>query len=257
MKKRNLAAGTVLIALLMTGCGQNDEDASKGASTEETAVIPISVDLSVPETGAADENIPLKAVVTQGEEKVDDANEVVYEIWEDGKKEDSWKVESEMTQKGIYEAETKFDHDGQYHVQVHVTARDMHTMPMKEIMIGEGAVGEQAEEGHHGGHDEHAAEGFVMHFMEPENVKAGEPAEMMIHLQQDNKPLEHARVRLEIVLNDKKDEAQWVKLEEDNAGEYVGDATFGDAGTASVTVHVENDEGLHEHETHKVTIAEK
>ncbi len=253
MKKRNLAAGTVFIALLVTGCGQNDEAAPNKTSTEETAVVPISVDLSVPEKGAADEQIPLKAVVTQGEQKVEDANEVVYEIWEDGKQEESWKVESKMTDAGIYEAEAKFDHDGKYHVQVHVTARDMHTMPMKEITIGEGASAEQAA-GHHGGHDHHATEGFAMHFADPENVAAGKPAAMAVHLQQDNEPLTHARVRLEIVLNDMKDNAQWVKLEEKKPGEYSGDITLDEAGTASVTVHVENDEGLHEHETHEVTV---
>lgn len=257
MKKKYFAAGTALIALLMTGCGQNDQAKTNDTAAEETAVVPISVDLSVPETGAAAEQISLKAVVTQGEEKVDDANEVVYEIWEDGKKEDSWKVDSEMTEKGIYEAKTKFDREGQYHVQVHVTARDMHTMPTKEITIGEVAAGDHTEEGHHGGHDHHAAEGFAMHFMDPEQVKAGEPAEMMVHLELANEPLDHARVRLEIVLNEKKDDAQWVKLEEKNAGEYIGNVTFDEAGTANVTVHAENDDGLHEHETHEVTIAAK
>ncbi|WP_025786216.1 FixH family protein [Sporosarcina sp. D27] len=257
MKKRHLAISTALIAVLATGCGQNDTDVN-ASEDEEVVVEPITVELTVPETGEAGQAIQLAAAVTQGDEKVKDASEVEYEIWEDGKKEDSWKIKSNQKTDGLYEAEAKFEHDGLYHVQVHVTARDMHTMPMKEITIGTGAVegeagteaeGEESHEHHHG------TEGFSMHFMEPEAVKVNESAMMSVHLQQDEKPLEKARVRLEVVINDKTDEAQWVKLTEEKAGEYAGDVTFETAGTASVTVHVENEEGLHEHETHEITIS--
>lgn len=257
MKKKHLAISTALIALLVTGCGQNDKDVN-AIEDEEVVVEPITVELTVPETGEAGEAVQLAAAVTQGDEKVTDASEVEYEIWEDGKKEDSWKVKSEQKTDGLYEAKAKFEHDGLYHVQVHVTARDMHTMPMKEITIGTGSVegeavteaeGEESHEHHHG------TEGFSMHFMEPKDVKVNESAMMMVHLQLDDKPLEKARVRLEVVVNDKTNEAQWVKLTEEKAGEYAGKVTFEAAGTASVTVHVENEDGLHEHETHEVTIS--
>lgn len=254
MKKRHLAISTALIALLASGCGQNDTE-TNASEDEEVVVVPISVDLTVPETGKAGEAIQLEAAVTQGDEKVTDANEVEYEIWEDGKKEDSWKVKSEQNTDGVYEAEAKFEHDGVYHVQVHVTARDMHTMPMKEITIGAGTPDDEAESEE--SHDHHgSAEGFSMHFMEPEAVKVNESAMMIVHLQQDENPFEKARVRLEVVVNDKKDEAKWVQLTEEKPGEYHGELTFDTAGTASVTVHVENDAGLHEHETHEITIAE-
>ena len=267
MKKKHLAISTALIALLVTGCGQNDTDGN-ASKDEEVVVEPITVDLTVPETGEVEESIQVAAAVTQGDEKVTDASEVEYEIWEDGKKEDSWKVKSEQKTDGLYEAIAKFEHDGLYHVQVHVTARDMHTMPMKEITIGTGAVeseaGTEAEGSHehqHGAEDKeshehhHGTEGFSMHFMEPKDVKVNESAMMMVHLQLDDKPLEKARVRLEVVVNDKTNEAQWVKLTEEKAGEYAGEVTFEAAGTASVTVHVENEEGLHEHETHEMTIS--
>lgn len=258
MKKRYLAISTALIALLATGCGQNDTETNANEG-EEVVMVPISVDLTVPETGKAGVAVQLAAAVTQGDEKVTDANEVEYEIWEDGKKEDSWKVKSDQKTDGVYEAEAEFEHDGVYHVQVHVTARDMHTMPMKEITIGAGALDSEANTQAVGeeSHDHHeAAEGFSMHFMEQENVKVNESAMMTVHLQQDENPLEKARVRLEIVVNDQKDEAKWVPLTEKKPGEYQGEMTFETAGSASVTVHVENDKGLHEHETYEITISE-
>ncbi|WP_432352392.1 FixH family protein [Sporosarcina sp. A2] len=259
MKKRQLVVSTALIALLATGCGQNDE-ANKNASTEDEMVVPIAVEVTVPETGEAGELVHLAAAVTQGDEKVTDANDVEYEIWQEGKKEESWMVKSNQKTDGLYEADATFENDGVYHVQVHVTARDMHTMPMKQITIGKGetqtAVSEESTEAHeHHGHHGQTV-GFSMHFMEPENIKMNEPAMMMVHLQQDEKALEQARVRLEVVINDQADKAQWVTLTEDKAGEYMGEVPFDESGTASVTVHVENDTGLHEHETHTLTISE-
>ncbi|MGG0644829.1 FixH family protein [Sporosarcina gallistercoris] len=258
MKKKHMALSTALIALLASGCGQNNTDTNANEK-EEVVMVPITVDLTVPETGKAGEAVHLAAAVTQGDEKVTDANEVEYEIWEDGKKEDSWKVKSDQKTDGVYEAEAEFEHDGIYHVQVHVTARDMHTMPMKEITVGAGAPDSKSNAQAEGeeSHEHHeAAVGFSMHFMEPENVKVNEPARMMVHLQQDENPLEKARVRLEIVVNDKKDKAQWISLTEKKPGEYDGELKFETAGAASVTVHVENEEGLHEHETHEITVSE-
>ncbi|WJY27900.1 FixH family protein [Sporosarcina trichiuri] len=256
MKKKFPAAGAALIALMLAGCGQDNGDTAAETDTEDVEIVPISVDLTVPGTGTAGEPVALKAAVTQGEEKVSDADEVVYEIWEEGKKDDSRMVEAEQTGDGVYEAETEFDADGLYHVQVHVTARDMHTMPMKDITIGEGAAVDEGHASAHGeGHEHHhTAPGFSMHFMEPDHAAAGTPAAMMVHLQQDNQPLEHARVRLEIIENGKTDAAQWVKLEEGKAGEYAGDVTFDAAGKAEITVHVEDDSGLHEHETHELDV---
>ena len=123
--------------------------------------------------------IKMAAVVTQGEDKVDNADEVEFEVWEEGKKDDSVKIESKNDKDGLYTAETSFDHDGLFHVQVHVTARGLHTMPKKEVTVGNGAHIEKAvevEAEHEHGH----ADGFSMHFMEPENMKPGEAAEFVV-----------------------------------------------------------------------------
>lgn len=253
MKKRYLGAGAVLMTVLLTACGQGDVETNASEADEEIVVLPIVVDLTVPETGEIDEAIQLSTTVTYDEKKVDDADEVEYEIWEEGKKENSWMVQSNQSSNGIYDGEATFDHDGVYHVQVHVTARDMHTMPLKEITIGEGAPAEEADAPEHG---DQSTEGFSMHFIEPEDVKVNEPTSMVVHLQKDDAPFEEARVRLEVVVNEKLDKAQWIDLDEDKEGEYISEVTIEETGTADVTVHVEDEHDLHEHETHKVTISE-
>lgn len=47
------------------------------------------------------------------------------------KKEESSLIEAKNNNDGTYDAETTFEHDGVFTVQVHVTARGLHTMPKK------------------------------------------------------------------------------------------------------------------------------
>ena len=103
--------------------------------------------LTVTEQVEVDGTIKMAAVVTQGDDKVDDADEVEFEVWEEGKKDESVKIESTNDKDGLYTAETSFDHDGLFHVQVHVTARGLHTMPKKEVTVGNGGNYEEATEG--------------------------------------------------------------------------------------------------------------
>ena len=63
------------------------------------------------------------------------------------------KIESVNEKDGLYTAETTFDHDGLFHIQVHVTARGFHTMPIKEVTVGDG--GQYEEEHESEGHGEH------------------------------------------------------------------------------------------------------
>lgn len=128
MKK--LLGSTVLLILLVIigGCG------GKETSHEDIPEM-IHVDLIVPESGKLGVPIELKSVVTQGNEKVDDADEVEYEIWLDGYKDESEMIEAKLDGEGIYTAAYTFHDAGDYLVQVHVTARRMHSMPKKTITI--------------------------------------------------------------------------------------------------------------------------
>src|SRR5699024_8322134 len=112
----------------------------------------LEVDLQVNDSIEAGETLDLLAEVTYGDEIVTDADEVEYEIWEKGEKDDSYFLEADNHEDGTYTAETTFDKDGIYHVQVHVTARDMHTMPEQEVTVGEGgdySHVEEEEDKHH------------------------------------------------------------------------------------------------------------
>ncbi|MGI2329415.1 FixH family protein [Planococcus sp. YIM B11945] len=129
MKK---VAWLVMVMLLLGACG-TDEPASSGAGTMPEEV---KVSFNTEQTAEAIQPVVLSVTVTQGEEAVEDADEVVFEVWQSGHREHSEMITAEHTEKGIYEAVTEFDEDGLYFVQAHTTARRLHAMPKQEITVG-------------------------------------------------------------------------------------------------------------------------
>ncbi len=137
----------IMLSFGLAACNGNAETENNGSTEdaeEELAVL--EVDLQVNDSIEAGETLDLLAEVTYGDEIVTDADEVEYEIWEKGEKDDSYFLEADNHEDGTYTAETTFDKDGIYHVQVHVTARDMHTMPEQEVTVGEGGDYSHVEE---------------------------------------------------------------------------------------------------------------
>ncbi|MEH7387390.1 FixH family protein [Bacillus sp. JJ1521] len=244
----------ILIIGLLAACGNNDKNVGKEQIVEELK--PLGVDFIVPEKADVGEKILLKAVVTYGDEKVNDADEMNFEYWVSGNDEEKTTVESTNNGDGSYTAEVTFDHDAVYEIYAHTTAKSMHTMPKKSIIVGDGASAAHEEEHHEQseGHDHGHNEGLSMHFMKPENIKANQEIELAVHLQLDNEPLTKARVRYEIY-KDGSEKHDWVNTEEAASGEYKASYSFTQDGTHTIVIHVENSNGLHEHEEHSVEIS--
>ena len=220
----------------------------EGPITEAEPVEPLAVELTVTEAAEVGETVEMKALVTMGDEKIEDANEVVYEVWEEGKKAESEMIDAVNEEEGIYTAETSFDHDGLFHIQVHVTARAQHTMPVTAVTVGDGQEYEEST-----GHDYHT-EGFAMHFMKPVEVEAGAEAKLLVHIELDEAPLEDLNVRYEIWHEGNPDKHDWVDAKELGTGEYKADYTFVETEKYTVVIHVEDDEELHEHEEHTIEV---
>lgn len=215
----------------------------------------LEVKLEVMESADVDEQVTMKAIVTQGEDKVSDAKEVEFEVWQGDKKSESKSIAAKNNQDGTYEAETAFEQDGVYSVQVHVTARGLHAMPKKEVTVG---TGEAAESDHEDGAQEHGdqghADGFSMHFMKPESVQIEQEVDLTVHLQNEGASLEKARVRYEVWNDEISEKHDWLDTKEVNPGEYTVKHTFAESGTYKIQVHVTNDDGLHEHEEHEIEV---
>ncbi|PAV31606.1 hypothetical protein CIL05_02815 [Virgibacillus profundi] len=247
----------IALTAVLTACGGGEsESAEESEETDELKIL--EVEFEVPETAEVNETVELKAIVTYGEEDVTDADDVTFEIWEQGNEDDSTKIEATNNSDGTYTAETSFEQDGIYEMYAHTNARELHTMPKKSITVGEGASSEAAsgtdKAENHANEQDEEAEGFGMNFMEPEDVIIETDTELTVHLQNEGIPLEKAQVRYEIWNDEVSDKHEWTDAEESVPGEYTAAHQFTEVGTYTVQIHVENDEGLHEHEEYPVEV---
>lgn len=247
-----LCAATLFV---LTACGNQETQKKKDNTEKNNEPIAIKAELDVPEQADLQEAVHLKTTVTQGKEKVKDADKVSYEIWEDGKKKDSKMVEANNNKDGTYTAETAFDQSGTYIVQVHVDARDMHTMPKKELTVGQPGDTDHEHEHHKTDtEDHHHTENFSMYFSQPETIKKNEDIALTVHAKLDGKALEKANVRFEIWKDSADAKHEWSEAKETKAGAYEAVHRFADTGVYHIQIHIENDKGLHEHEVHEVTV---
>jgi hypothetical protein len=130
MKKMLFLSLMVLAFLLVSACNNKQHPANDDLPEF------VEVDLTVnPENGKANEPIVFEAKVTQGDENVEDADEVKFEIWR-AKDEEHEKITVEHSEDGIYRLEKTFHQEGTYYIISHVTARDMHNMPKQVFVVG-------------------------------------------------------------------------------------------------------------------------
>ena len=249
MKKVAVYLIMFMLAILVA-CGGAETE--KTDQSDELAVL--EVEFIVPETADPGETVTLEAVVTYGEEKVEDAKEVVFEYWLKGNEDNSTKIDGVHQENGSYIADVTFEEAGIYEMYAHTTAKGLHTMPLTSITIGDGGEVEDEEEQVESEHHDHGnhAEGFHLHFMKPEEVMVSEETDLVVHLQMDKSALAAATVRYEIAPEGKPENTAWVDAEETAEGEYASSHTFTEAGTYTIVIHVEDDSGLHEHEEFSV-----
>lgn len=122
-------------SLTVAGCSGKGSQGSH-EHMADISMDPIKVELSLePAAAKVNETVRFQALVTQKEEPVDDAKEVMFEITGPDGKADSVEVEGKLQEGGAYTAEYSFEAAGEYKVTSHVTARAQHSMPSQTIKI--------------------------------------------------------------------------------------------------------------------------
>lgn len=249
IKKINrLLMFVAMTALVACGGNGSDQDAASDQDVEE--LLPLEVEILTEsdafEPGVAGE---IEARVWQGDENIDDADEVVFEIWKDGHEDESENLDGESVGDGIYSLAYTFEEDGVYYVIAHVTARDMHTMPKKAFIVGDVDEDAHPEHDSDGAHDH--GDDVSIHLMAPETIVAGENAQWIVHIEQDGRPLTEADVQLEYWQGDNKHE--YVDATEGKDGEYTAEINFAHSGEYQMTVHIVKGD-LHEHKEEVIDV---
>ncbi|MFC4737340.1 FixH family protein [Bacillus daqingensis] len=266
----------------LAACG-TDED-----NNEQTGVVgvdeinlePLEAEIEAPEALDPGDEAELRVLVSQGDELVDDASEVKWEIWQAGSKEGSEMVESDLPgEAGWYEVSYTFEDEAVYHIQPHTTARGSHVMPVHDIVVGEpdeeeleeaedtehadsmddhdhnhneeGEDLDQDNENHDHDHEDHSHDHGPMHesmtldWTTPEQVNGLEELTISLEVSWEEEPWENGDVRLEIWQHGD-DVRTWLETEETAPGTYEKAFEPDEYGSYHIMVHLEDDD-VHEH----------
>ncbi|MBY0116293.1 FixH family protein [Paenibacillus sp. FSL L8-0435] len=135
----------IILLLLTVGCSY-EEQSQSGEMPEM-----IKVKLMIPDKVSAKEEVALQIKLTQGEQPVNDADHVQFQVWNEQDEPEApsfdqgmmsaEELESRGATKavsigdGIYEVKHAFQESGVYVVQAHVTSGAMHTMPRTKVTV--------------------------------------------------------------------------------------------------------------------------
>lgn len=132
MKKVVLAT---MLALSLAACASEAETPIDTNDVVEE-IVEVKVEILTPEQVEANVPVKLEAKLTQGDEIVNDADNVKFEVWQSGMRDSGTMIDGEFKGDGIFSAETTFTEDGVYYMFAHTNARGMHVMPKQQITVG-------------------------------------------------------------------------------------------------------------------------
>ncbi|OCS85990.1 FixH family protein [Caryophanon latum] len=125
-------SGLLLATWLLAACG--DSEAVSSSYTEQMEMIDVTF-LTPLEVPVGD--VTLSVALTQAEDIVEDADSVVFEVWQAGKSTESIHIDAQYVEDGIYEVAHTFDEAGVYYMFAHTTARGLHVMPKQQLIVGD------------------------------------------------------------------------------------------------------------------------
>ncbi|MEN8699650.1 FixH family protein [Bacillus infantis] len=122
----------IILGVLLGGCSlaENAEDLYKKEQ-------PLQADIILPESFAAGEDVPIRAVLTQNGKKMADADYVHFEIWKRDGTVHYPMEEAADKGEGVYQLAKKFEQDGVYTIKVHASSAGSLIMPQKRFVVGE------------------------------------------------------------------------------------------------------------------------
>lgn len=227
-----------IILVLIVGCTTSN---TQNVELEMPAILEVQV-LTSSDNPSVGEEVRIEAVITQAGEIVDDASDVSFEVWEINN-DDHEMIVGVYDGEGIYFTNKVFETDGKFNIVAHITAREQHTMPKIELLVGNKAVEVDAE---HSQHDNSHIEGKLSIDLKLPNelfVNETLPIEVVV-IYEDNL-LTNAKVKFEI-WTETSTRHEFINAKEKETGVYVSTFKFEKVGKYNIIVHIQN-ESMHEH----------
>lgn len=117
----------MILIFLLGACRSNATNEIPQLIEVEINIQPTEVKLNTEAT--------LQAVVSIAGKEVNDANEVLFEIWKDGEEESENINATKSANNGVYSIKKTFAEQGTYIILAHVTARSLHTVQKAELEV--------------------------------------------------------------------------------------------------------------------------
>lgn len=237
--------------IFMVGCSKGNQEKDNLDKQEK-----IEVTILTPEKINPNAEISIEALVTQEGEKIEDADEVQFEIGKSGQDEKEM-INGKQKGNGVYSAKYTFKEDGTYNIVAHVTARDMMDMPQKEVIVGkpENAEGDlqqhQAGEGEPGNQDENESD-ISIDFTANETILVNKDITLSANIKTEKQPFNEARVRFEI-WHENEEKHEFIETTEISSGKYNLTKKFATPGIYHVKVHYEKDD-IHGHQEESIEV---
>ncbi|MFT9846628.1 FixH family protein [Aneurinibacillus sp. REN35] len=132
--KHNRCVWTVLLLFIATivvaGCSNEKPPVERSIPEKLTVQFAIAPVSPKPKQEAA-----LSVAVEQGGEKVEDAEEVKFEVWREGQTEAHTMIPANKSGEGRYGAVYRFEQAGVYYVMYHIDARSLHAMQKHKVIV--------------------------------------------------------------------------------------------------------------------------
>lgn len=240
----------IMIMFVLTACS-NGQDPKEESLENVPALLEVSI--ITPEKIEINQEVSIKAQVSQGEEKVTNADEVKFEIWKSDQQ-DHEMLPAKNQKDGTYTIKKSFSEGGNYFIVAHTTANRMHSMPRKEVIVlgsesenGQATDEEKEDPDQHSDHEQHEHHNSEVSFdfHSPTTIKRNQQAELSVKLAQGEQLITGGSVRFEIWKeNDTKH--QFVDGKENSPGTYSTVFSFPSEGHFIVKIHVEKG-NIHDH----------
>jgi hypothetical protein len=246
------------LIIILSACAQ--EEKQQDDAVPQLLEVAIKTEDSI----QVNQETVIEAVVTQGENKVTNADEVKFEISKAGDDQPEM-MQGKHQKDGVYSIQKTFKNEGQYYIVAHVTANRMHSMPRKEILVGDAnhindqevtdIATENEQSTHHNDHSDHShdhASKLEYEFDNHVPYKVNEETDLTVYLKNNDLPLEGAKVRFEI-WKDNQHQHDYFDATEVSAAKYALPYTFTSTGLYNLKIHVEKGD-IHDHTTVSVEI---
>ncbi|MBD1372406.1 FixH family protein [Hazenella sp. IB182357] len=129
----------IFFMISLLGCGQETDKSehsgmNHGSMEDDKMNEELTIQFATSEESIKkNEAVTLTADIKKADVAVTDAK-VEFEVWKKEQKEHT-KTEATQQKDGVYEAEVKYEEEGQYEVIVHVTTPTTHQMISKQFQV--------------------------------------------------------------------------------------------------------------------------